>query len=159
MIMSIALAQNDPMEQGVVTGDRVNVRARALPTAEICCQLAKGDTVEILEHRLVQVIGTNTEEWVRIVLPNKAQVWFQSNLVDTNGTMTARANGRAGPSLMWPVLCVLSKGDAVNIQTNHADWVGVAPPRSASAWMSGHYVRPASEGGPSVSTTPVTRHK
>jgi len=132
-------AQETRTEMGVITGDRVNVRGRPLATAELCCQLNKGDPVEILERRLVQTTGTNTEEWVRIVLPEKAHVWLQSSLVE-KGAVTTRANGRAGPSLMWPVLCVWSKGDMVNVQTNHLDWVGVTPSRNASAWVYGHYI-------------------
>ncbi len=136
----LLLAQDDQVEMGTVKGSRVNVRARPLGTAEICCQMNKGDSVEILEHRLVQTLGTNTEEWVRIVLPEKATVWVQSSFVDQDGKVTSKLNGRAGPGLVWPVLCSFAKGDHVSTRTNELDWVGVVPPRTASAWISGHFV-------------------
>jgi hypothetical protein len=130
----------DSIEFGSITGSRVNVRGRPLDTAEICCQLSKGSLVEIVERRLVQTMGTNTEEWVRIILPEKALVWIQSSYVDPENKVTTRVNGRAGPSLMWPVLCVFSPGDIVQPRTNNVDWIGISPPRSATAWVSGDYV-------------------
>ena len=139
IIMVTLFAQDIQPTKGTVIGSRVNVRGRPLATAEICCQLEQGDPVEILEKRLVQTVGTNTEEWLRIVLPEKAYVWLQSNLIDEKKVITTRANGRAGPSLMWPVLCVLSKGESVSVQTNHLDWAGIKPPSHASAWISARY--------------------
>lgn len=127
-------------EMGTVTGDRVNIRGRPLPTAEICVQTRKGDLVEIYERRLVQTAGTNTEMWVRVGLPSSATVWVQSSFLDGQGTVTARVNGRAGPSLMWPVVHVFSKGDAVSVRTNVAEWAGITPPRGASGWMAGRFI-------------------
>ncbi len=135
------MAQTNQVEIGILTGDRVHVRGRPLPTAEICCQMSKGDSAQILERRLVQTVGTNTEEWVRIVLPEKVNVWLQTDLVKENVVIKNKVNGRAGPSLMWPVLCVFSKGDPVNVRTNQLEWIGVAPPPHASAWISGRYIR------------------
>jgi len=146
------MAVDEKTETGVVTGDRVNVRARPLGTAEICCQMRKGDAVEILERRQVEVIGTNTEEWVRIVLPEKANVWLQSDLVDEKGMVKSRTNGRAGPGLRWPVLGVLPKGEMVSVRTNATDWVGVAPSRHVSAWVCGLYIR---KEDISIQTAPV----
>ena len=146
---SIVLAQNVPLEKGTITGDRVNVRGRPLGTAEICCKLDKGDPVEIFERRLIQITGSNTEEWVRIVLPEKANVWLQSRFIDQSGAIVSnRVQGRAGPSLMWPVLCQFLKGDVVQARTNQLDWVGVKPPRDASAWVSGHYVASETAAAP-----------
>jgi len=125
---------------GVVTANRLNVRGRPLGTAEICCQLENNDKVEILERKNIPTIGNTTEEWVRIVLPEQATVWLQSNFIGEGGVIQSKINGRAGPSLMWPVLCTLVKGDVVNVRTNHLDWSGIAPPRSASAWVAGLYV-------------------
>ncbi len=135
-----AQAQDTDVEMGVVTANRLNVRGRPLATAEIACQLKKGDLVEIRERRLVQTVGTNTQMWLRSVLPQQANVWVQSGFLDEKGNITARVNGRAGPSLMWPVLCLFSKGDAVNVRTNAQDWVGVVPPRTASAWVAAPFV-------------------
>ena len=152
----VLMAQDDSQEMGVITGSRVNVRGRPLGTAEVCCQLKKGDEVKILERRLVQTTGTNTEEWVRIVLPEKAVVWLQTAFLTEDGAVTSKVNGRAGPGLMWPVLCVFSKGYEVTLQTNHLEWTGVIPPPTASAWISGRYVRNQSDEPPAVPATPVT---
>ena len=135
------MAADEKTEMGVVTGDRVNVRARALGTAEICCQLKKDDAVEILERQQIPTIGTNTEEWVRIKLPEQATVWLEAALIDEKGVTKKRVNGRAGPGLRWPVLGVLPKGEMVVVRTNDTDWAGITPPRATSAWVSGHYIR------------------
>ncbi len=125
---------------GTVTADRVNIRGRPLPTAEICAQTRKGDLAEIYERRLIQTVGTNTEMWVRVGLPPSATVWLQSSFLDEKNVVTARVNGRAGPSLMWPVIHVFSKGDTVAVRTNSAEWAGISPPRGASGWMAGRFI-------------------
>ncbi|MDD2706407.1 MAG: hypothetical protein PHV34_00230 [Verrucomicrobiae bacterium] len=136
----------EEIELGVMLGDRVNVRARPLGTAEICCQLRKDDLVEILERRSSTADGggsTNAEEWVRIVLPEQAMVWIQTEfLTDVNGRQVTRkrVNGRAGPGLAWPPLCLLDKEEEVTVRTNAVEWAGVAPSRKASGWVAGRFV-------------------
>ena len=155
-IMGIFLAHAGDDSVGVITGSRVNVRGRPLPTAELCCQLSKGDLVQILERKQVAVIGTNTEEWVRIVLPDKATVWLQSDLADEDGVVKKRAQGRAGPSLMWPVLCTLEKNQQVHVRTNEVNWIGIEPPPNASAWISGLLVTNHTE---EIPTAPISKEK
>lgn len=135
-------------EAGTVKGDRVNVRARPNATAEICCQMNRGDAVSVLERRLAPGIGTNMEEWVRVVLPEKATVWVQSTFVREEGEITTKVNGRAGPGLNWPVLCLFAKGDHVTVRTNVVDWTGIVPPPTASAWIFGRYVEQAAGEAP-----------
>ena len=45
---------------GTVTGDKVNIRARADKNSEVVAQLAKGDSVEVLDHKA---------DWLKITLP------------------------------------------------------------------------------------------
>jgi hypothetical protein len=149
----LALRAEGP-EMGTVTGDRVNIRGRPLPTAEICAQARQGDLVEIYERRLVQTAGTNTEMWVRVGLPASSTVWLQASFVGPDGAATARVNGRAGPSLMWPVVHVFAKGDAVAVRTNSAEWAGVAPPRGATGWISGRFVTNATLNIPTAPAAP-----
>lgn len=139
-VLSAGALRAQAPEMGTVTADRVNIRGRPLPTAEICVQTRKGDLVEVYERRLVQTVGTNAEMWVRVGLPASATVWLQSSFLDEKGTVTARVNGRAGPSLMWPVVHVFARGDAVAVRTNAAEWAGVTPPRGASGWMAGRFI-------------------
>ena len=139
-VLSAAGLRAQAPEMGTVTGDRVNIRGRPLPTAEICVQTRKGDLVEVYECRLIQTVGTNAEMWVRVGLPASATVWLQSSFVDDKGAVTARVNGRAGPSLMWPVVHVFSKGDAVAVRTNSAEWAGITPPHGASGWIAGRFI-------------------
>lgn len=139
--IGILAAQSEQVEMGIIKGDRLNIRARPLGTAEICGQLHKGDHVEILERRLVQIAeSTNTEEWIRITLPETCNVWVQSSYLDKDHKAASKINGRAGPSLMWPVLGLFAKGDILQVRTNELDWVAVAPPRNASAWVAGRFV-------------------
>lgn len=151
IVVGTVLAEEQKAEMGTLKGDRVNIRARPLPTAEICGQLHKGDSVEIIERRSIQITGANAEEWVRIVLPESVNVWIQSGLIGENGLITKKVNGRAGPGLTWPVLCLFSKGNTVQARTNTLDWVGVAPPRTASAWIAGRFI--ASETDPIPTAT------
>lgn len=135
-------AGGDHVEMGTVTANNVNVRARPIGTGEICCQLSKGESAEVLERRDTPAVGTtNAQEWVRITMPEKATVWLQSDLLDSQGNLKAKANGRAGPSLMWPVVCTLTKGEGVNVRTNTLDWTGIVPPSNASAWIAGKFLK------------------
>jgi uncharacterized protein YgiM (DUF1202 family) len=137
---SLILAEGEKATTGIVTAGHLNIRGRPLNTAELCGQLEKGDMVQILERKMIPSIGNTSEEWVRIVLPEKSTVWVQSNFIGEGGTIQHFTDGRAGPSPMWPVLCKFTKGDVVNVKTNHNEWSGIVPPPSASAWVSGLFV-------------------
>lgn len=161
LLVSWSASRAADAETGVVIGDRVNVRARPLGTAEICCQLKKDDKVEILERREIQTATTNAEIWLRIVLPETATVWVKAELLekaDNQDVVLKRANGRAGPGLAWPSLCILSAKDVVSVRTNATEWVGIVPPRSASGWVAGRLVQKEGQtpSTPPESSTPQT---
>jgi hypothetical protein len=144
----------EELGNGTVAVDRAIVRARPLGTAEICCQLKRDDPVQILERIEVPGTSSNLEGWLRIVLPEKATVWIKSDLLkteDEQARVLKRVNGRAGPGLNWPSLCILSSNEQVTVRTNATDWVGIVPPKSASGWIAERLIR--KDGSPSSSET------
>ena len=58
---------------GTVTKDKVNVRARADKNAEVVAQLAKGDSVEVLDRK---------GDWLKITLPASAKCYVASKFLD-----------------------------------------------------------------------------
>src|ERR1044071_3178620 len=66
---------------GTVTGDRVNIRARADKNAEGVAQLAKGDSVEALDHK---------GDWLKIALPASAKCYVASKFL-ADGAATSDA--------------------------------------------------------------------
>lgn len=58
---------------GEVTGNRLNIRAAALPTASIVGQLRKGENVRILEK---------VNDWYRIEPPDQSFGWVSKDLVE-----------------------------------------------------------------------------
>lgn len=147
----LSYAQSIKPGTAVVTGNRVNVRGRPLGTAERCCQLDEGEKVTVLDSTFTPDGAGKSDEWVRVVMPEKATVWVRSSFVGEGNVINAKVTGRAGSSLMWPIICNLNKGDKVNVRTNHLDWTGIVPPPTAWAFISSRFLSNVVEAS-SVST-------
>jgi len=151
---------------GTVTKDRVNVRARAGRTAEVVCQLNKGDVVEILERKTSQE-GDKQMEWLRIPLPASAKCYVASRYIK-DGEVTADAvNIRCGPGGVYKDVGKLAKGEKVEVVGTHGDWTQIKPTAHCSGWIAAEFVEiapepapaamsPSASAAPEVAISPVT---
>ena len=134
-----------------VTADNVNLRAKALLTAEVVTQAHYDD------HLTAHEIG---DEWVEVAAPAAADAWVMKSYVQApaNTIGANRVNVRAGPSINYNILCTLALGDTVEPRGEEvAEWLKIAPPAAARLWISREFVEvlPADAAAPAVETAAV----
>lgn len=127
-------------EPGTVTGDRVNVRARAGKNAEVVAQLNKGATVDILERKTITE-GAKPAEWLRIVMPSTAKCYVSAKFV-ANGVVSAEAvYVRCGPGTNFRDVGKLAKGDRVSVVETKGEWTHIKPTPQCSGWIAASLVK------------------
>jgi uncharacterized protein YgiM (DUF1202 family) len=122
-----------------VTADHVNLRAKALLTAEVVAQAAYDERLTAFE------IG---DEWVEVAAPDQASLWITKSFVQApaNTIGANRVNVRAGPGIAYNVVCTVELGETVEPRGEEvAEWLKIAPPASARLWISRDYVEILSE--------------
>jgi len=127
-----------------VTADNVNLRAKALLTAEVVAQAAYDERLAAYE------IG---EEWVEVAAPEQASLWVTKSYVQqpANTIGANRVNVRAGPGINYNVVCTLELGEKVEPRGEEvAEWLKIAPPAAARLWISRDYVEILPEKAPAA---------
>lgn len=115
-----------------VLSERVNLRAKPRPEAEVAGQVGRG---VILEYR-----GTNME-WVAVAPPTNVGLWISSEYVKDNKVGTGKLNVRAGAGINYPVVGTVYLGDVVTPRSQMGQWMEIAPPTNAVLWVHQDYVR------------------
>ena len=127
-----------------VTADNVNLRAKALLTAEVVAQAAYDERLTAYE------IG---EEWVEVAAPEQVSLWVTKSYVQqpANTIGANRVNVRAGPGINYNVVCTLELGEKVEPRGEEvAEWLKIAPPAAARLWISRDYVEILPETTPAA---------
>ena len=117
-----------------ITADNVNLRAMAVPTADVVGQVGYDTRLTAYE------IG---EQWVEVAAPATADFWVMKSFVVAPGNTIGanRVNVRAGPSINYNIVCILSLGDVVAPRGEELqDWIKIAPPANARVFVSRDYV-------------------
>ena len=117
-----------------VTADNVNLRSKAVPTADVVGQVNYDDRLVAYD------IG---EQWVEVAAPAAADLWVMKSYVQTpaNTIGANRVNLRAGPGINYNIVATLSLGDKVEPRGEEVqEWIKVAPPAAAHVWISRDYV-------------------
>lgn len=158
---AVAAWAEGPPFSGVVTGDRVNVRAGPSTNYEILCVLQRGDTVGVRDRR---------GDWYVIDPPRGAQAWMAAEYLDVAGAVPTeeawkRASAlergalaaavaashlrvRARPLLRSSVIGRLDRGDRVAVLYVKDGWARVAPAGDVRAFIHADYVRACGEYTP-----------
>lgn len=122
--------------KGVITGERVNIRASDSTSSEVICQLGRGEEVG--------VIGIKGK-WCMIELPKKALVYIaKANVLKKNGEGSVtedKAYVRTAATRSSAVVGRLSKGTAVKIAKEYLDWYEIEAPKGLSGWVSSDYIK------------------
>ena len=152
---------------GVATIDaeNVNYRGQAGLKGESLGQFKKGDTVTIISAiSLDKHAADEPAHWAKIALPVNVKVWLNKQFVDAKDKKVTvkKLNLRAGPGENYSVVGTLEKGSAITEISNKGDWIQVAAPADAYAFVAAEYlhqgempvVTPANTGStPVVATT------
>lgn len=126
-----------------VAAENVNVRGQPTIRSEVITRLNRGDAVVVLEKiALTKPAAGEPAEWAKIAFPTNAHVWVHAQFIDpTNKTVLARRlNMRAGPGENYSVVGVLEQGDAVYEVLTKDNWMQIAPPPNAYAFVAARYL-------------------
>ncbi len=125
-----------PPFAGVVTADRVNVRAGGNENYEILTQLNRGDKVVVLSRE----IG-----WHKIKIPDACALFVNEQFVrpGPDGFLIngKNVNVRVGAALDYNVIGQLNSGDRIEVMGREKDWYRIHPPAGFAAWMKSDYVK------------------
>ena len=125
-----------------VNARNVNVRGRSTIMGEVLTRLTKGDKVTVIEQvENKWAKGADPKQWARIAYPSNAPVWIFAAFVDANKTVTAsRLNLRGGPGENYSIVGRIPKGTTVNEIATKGEWMQIAPPETATAFMAAMYL-------------------
>ena len=145
VLMMSAVASPDPQASefwGVITGDNVYVRSGADQNYREMCALGKGEIVHV-----TSAVGDG--KWLRIAPPADGEVFISAKFVDVvdgKGVVKGyRVNVRVRTDINSEIVCQLNRGETVDVRGSEGEWLNIAPPDSAEAWVSAEFVRRLSD--------------
>jgi len=130
-----------PAEIGV---NSVNVRGQASLKGEVISHLAKGDTVTVLEQiNLHKHKASEPAQWAKIAFPTNAYAWVDSRYIDNDSKTVKpkKLNLRAGPGENYSVVGLITHGTQVSEVSNKGNWMEIAPPPNAYAFVAAMYLK------------------
>jgi uncharacterized protein YraI len=133
LAVSTAWAQTGKV---TVLHDRVNLRAKPRPEAEVAGQVNSGT---ILESRGMD------GDWVAVTPPDSIGLWVFAEFVKDNKVATDKLNIRSGAGINYPVVGAMVKNDPAIVRNKLGEWVEIAPPAGATLWVSKEFVAPVIE--------------
>jgi len=147
-------AEPQPPYIGEVTKARSYIRAGDGINYTVLRIAEAGERVEVTGQRF---------EWLKVAVPEKCTVWVYKSMlsVDLGGKEATvardRVNVRARPSLQGDIMGQLEKGTRLKVVDEDGEWVGVAPPGCAAAWVHKDCVRKVEEAA--VAKPPAKEEK
>lgn len=117
-----------------VTGQRVNLRAKADLQSEVVGQVGDGDVLSVKSFQ---------DEWVEVVPPESVDLWVYREFVQDNKVAGTKLYVRAGPGINYTVVGMLGRDEKISPRGEFGEWIRIAPPASCSLWVSRAYL----EGG------------
>ncbi|GMV79551.1 MAG: hypothetical protein AMXMBFR7_07350 [Planctomycetota bacterium] len=158
--LSAAPAVREPFPEpmwGQVSAGQVNVRTGPSTDYGILVTLSGGDYIHAYARQ---------GAWLEIDWPEASPAWISKAFVDTDGTVTGdRVRIRARGTLQAPVLREAQRGERVRVLGEAGDWLKIAPPESARAYIHAKYTvlgvqgpassSPAAAPAPMASAAPI----
>lgn len=116
---------------GQVSAGQVNVRTGPSTEYGILVTLSGGDYIHAYARQ---------GSWLEIDWPDASPAWISKSFVDTDGTVTGdRVRIRARGTLQAPVLREAQRGERVRVLGEAGDWLKIAPPEGARAYIHAKY--------------------
>ncbi len=110
-----------------VTSDRVNLRARPVPDAEVVGQVAAGTVLDVR-----RIDGA----WAQVVPPTNVGVWVNAAFVKEGLVATDRLLVRGGPGATFRDIGTVRRGTRLVPLETRGEWLKCQPPDGVTAWVS-----------------------
>ena len=108
--------------------DRVNLRAKPEPSAEVVAQAAMDETLQVLEVQ---------EKWVQVVPPERVDLWIHRDFVKDGLSVAEKVNVRAGAGINFSVVGQYTRGERIEVRGQFGEWLKVAPSNSSLCHIFG----------------------
>ncbi len=122
-----------------VTADRVNLRAKPTPDAEVVGQVSS--------EAVVRVQRTDGE-WAQIAPPTNLGVWVNAAFVRDSVVAADRLLVRAGPGAAFREIGVARRGDRLDSIETRGEWIKCQAPTDVTVWVSASLLAPAEAAVP-----------
>ncbi|MCK5845208.1 MAG: SH3 domain-containing protein [Victivallales bacterium] len=130
-LMLALSARAQDLQQVMVTGDRVSLRAAPEVNAVLLDRAMSGDQLLLVDN--------SNPEWVGVRPPQKINFWVNADYIEDEVVVPARLNVRSGPSRSHGVVGIVSRGEKLVVRGALEDWVRIAPPETTLVWISRRY--------------------
>jgi uncharacterized protein YgiM (DUF1202 family) len=131
ILQSLCYAQSEQATPVKVSGERVNLRARPDPNAEVVGQVSRN---QILTAKSFQ------DEWVEVAAPDSVDVWVHKEFVANNRVSADRLYVRGGPGINWQSVGQMVRDEPIVVRGEFGEWFKIAPPPNCSLWVSRKYI-------------------
>jgi uncharacterized protein YgiM (DUF1202 family) len=120
--------------EGIVTTNRLNVRARPSTRFEIIDRIKRDSKVEVLKE---------TDAWLEIVAPEHSAAWVAANHVNEEGKITKNnIKAYAGPGIEFSPLGTAPVNSRVEVLYRKDNtWLKIKAQNWMSAWVSKQFVK------------------
>ena len=132
------------VEKVVVTGNRVSLRSKPNIQAGILDKAMKGQEL---------IFFSETNGWTSVQAPEQLDFWVSGQYLKDGVVVPPKLNVRSGPSGNYTVMCVVKKGDQLDVRGAFNDWIKIAPPKGSKVWISSKYVERVEPPKPKVVVT------
>jgi uncharacterized protein YgiM (DUF1202 family) len=124
-----------------VSASELVVRGQAGLKGETVARLSKGDTVNVLEQiNLSHPAADEPSQWAKISFPTNGHVWVMAKYVNGGTVSTKKLNLRAGRGENYSVVGVIDQGTSVSEIETKGEWMEIAPPANAYAFVAAKYL-------------------
>ena len=123
----LAAAPSPAAETVVVRGDRVNLRAQPATTSEVLGQVNAGTALTVRSLR---------DGWVEVAIPESFDVYAHKDFIQDGLVTASPLNIRAGPGINYSRVGSIPKGSRITPRGEFGEWIRMAPPETASVWVS-----------------------
>jgi len=141
-----------------VMGNNVNVRAQSTINSEVVIQLQDGTAVTVEEIILrTNTKGQDPARWAQITYPENALVWVHGGFINAadQTVKPGTLNVRSGPGENYTIVATLKSGDVIEPTGSKGDWVSIAPPPGAHAFIAAKLLKQTLETAEVAAVTPV----
>ena len=132
------------------TADRVNLRSRPWPTAEVLVQAAEGE----------QFQGqTEQGEWIGVAAPTGVTLFAKAEMIKDSMVVKGPLSLRAGPGVSYSRVTIVPTHTKLTVAgtAGTGDWLRVAAPTGTLLWVNRQFAaRPGAAPTATISSPPAT---
>ena len=131
-IFSFSALADEPLLQGEVNSDNINIRSDSTVSSEVICVVNRGEKLDVLSELY---------DWYKVKLPSFAPSFIKKQFVllidgKTGKVTSDSVNIRLRPDTKSPILGKAHRDDPVVILGGSGEWYQISPVIGSVGWIS-----------------------